>query len=82
MAHARRRRHCCPLPEEPISECTKTPQKVCPYWFAKTFVVKYEILVLLPGGDKIVRDDMEDLAVDLGLIGVKVISVIVNNIIY
>ena len=55
---------------------------MCPYRFVKTLVVKYEILVLFPGGDEIVRDDMEDLAIDLGLIGVKEISAIISNIIY
>lgn len=30
-------------------------------------MVEYEILVLFPGGDEIVRDSVEDLAINLGL---------------
>ena len=50
-----------------------------PYRFIQTFVVKYEILVLLPGGNEIVRDGVEDLAIDFGLMGVKWISATTAN---
>ena len=37
--------------------------------FVQTLVVVYEVLVLLPGGNEIIGESVEDLAIDLGLEG-------------
>ena len=48
-------------------DATNASQTVCSYRFVQTLVVEYEILVLLPGGHEIVRNSVEDLAIDFGL---------------
>jgi len=52
---------------------------VCPYRFVQALVMKYEVLVLLPGGHEVVGDNMEHLAIDLSLKGVDGTSVTVSS---
>ena len=54
--------------------------KRCSHRFVQSLMVEYEILVLLPGSDEIVRDSMEDLAVNFSLRGEKVLGVIQQQI--
>jgi len=67
--------------KKPLGECNEktTSKYLRSYRFVKTFVVKYEILVLLPGRHKVIRNSVEHLAIDLSLRWVKGISVIVDS---
>ena len=42
--------------------------------FVQTLVMVYEVLVLLPGGNEIIGESVEDLVIDLGLRRVKGVS--------
>ena len=42
--------------------------------FVQTLVMVYEVLVLLPGGNEIIGESVEDLAIDLGLRRIKGVS--------
>ena len=39
----------------------------CTYRFSKAFVVNHEFFVMLPRRNVVIRDSMEDLAIDLSL---------------
>lgn len=47
-----------------------------PHRFVQSFMVEYEIFVLLPSCDEIVGDSVEDLTIDLGLKGVRDLSAV------